>query len=398
MIAQRRLLKPKDDVARQQIQQAFDAIDKSLRDEVHNVLLTSQGDREMFRELYPFSPALIQALVALSSALQRERTGLKVMLMLLVEQRDILELGGVIPVGDLYDVIASEAEPFSEQMRAHFENAKQLFERKLIPMLEAEHGISYAEFQALPAGDAKARAFNNDLRLLKTLLLAALVPEVECFKQLTAHKLAALNHGTIKLPIPGREAQAVLTRCQRWGGQVGEIKVSEKSSNPTIGIQIAGVDTESILEQAQIHDSDGSRRKMIKDLVFEAFGIHDDGQLFIEHRWLWRGTWRHVDVLFQNVREIDDFNTFESNGDDWKLIVDFPFDTGNHSPADDRARVQEYLDADRSSRTLCWLPYFLSQSAQRDLGILVRLDYVLKSDVRFSSPWSLVSMSATSTG
>lgn len=385
VIAQRRLLKPKDDVARQQIQQAFDAIDKSLRDEVHNVLLTSQGDREMFRELYPFSPALIQALVALSSALQRERTALKVMLMLLVEQRDTLELGGVIPVGDLYDVIASEAEPFSEQMRAHFENAKQLFERKLIPMLEAEHGISYAEFQVLPAGDPKARAFNNDLRLLKTLLLAALVPEVECFKQLTAQKLAALNHGTIKSPIPGREAQAVLTRCQRWGGQVGEIKVSEKSSNPTIGIQIAGVDTESILEQAQIHDSDGSRRKMIKDLVFEAFGIHDDGQLFIEHRWLWRGTWRHVDVLFQNVREIDDFNTFESNGDDWKLIVDFPFDTGNHSPADDRARVQEYLDADRSSHTLCWLPYFLSQSAQRDLGILVRLDYVLKSDDRFSS-------------
>ncbi|MGM0694049.1 MAG: DUF6079 family protein [Pseudomonadota bacterium] len=385
VIAQRRLLKPKDEAARQQIQQAFDAIDKGLRDEVHNILLTSQGDREMFRELYPFSPALIQALVALSSALQRERTALKVMLMLLVEQRDTLELGGVIPVGDLYDVIASEAEPFSEQMRAHFENAKQLFERKLIPLLEAEHEISYAEFQALPAGAAKARAFNNDLRLLKTLLLAALVPEVECFKQLTANKLAALNHGTIKSPIPGREAQAVMTRCRKWGGQVGEIKITDNSNNPTIAIQIAGVDTESILEQAQIHDNPGSRSKMIKDLVFEAFGIHDDGQLFIEHRWLWRGTWRHVDVLFQNIREIDDFNTFEANGDDWKLIVDFPFDTGNHSPADDRARVQEYLDADRSSRTLCWLPYFLSQSAQRDLGILVRLDYVLKSDDRFSS-------------
>lgn len=385
VIAQRRLLKPKDEAARQQIQQAFDTIDKSLREEVHNILLTSQGDREMFRELYPFSPALIQALVALSSALQRERTALKVMLMLLVEQRDTLELGGVIPVGDLYDVIASEAEPFSAEMRAHFENAKQLFERKLIPMLEAEHGVSYAEFQALPASDPKGRAFNNDLRLLKTLLLAALVPEVECFKQLTAHKLAALNHGTIKSPIPGREAQAVLTRCQRWGGQVGEIKIADKSTNPTIGIQIAGVDTESILEQAQIHDSDGSRRKMIKDLVFDAFGIHDDGQLFIEHRWLWRGTWRHVDVLFQNVREIDDFNTFESQGDDWKLIVDFPFDTGSHSPADDRSRVQEYLDTGSTTQTLCWLPYFLSQSAQRDLGILVRLDYVLKSDDRFSS-------------
>ncbi|TMU14881.1 phage resistance protein [Halomonas sp. ATBC28] len=385
VIAQKRLLKPKDESARQQIQASFDAIDKSLRDDVHNILLTSKGDREMFRDLYPFSPALIQALVALSSALQRERTALKVMLMLLVDQREHLELGGVIPVGDLYDVIASEAEPFSEQMRAHFDNAKQLFERKLIPLLEAEHKVSYAEFKSLPTGDAIARAFNNDLRLLKTLLLAALVPEVECFKQLTSNKLAALNHGTIKSPIPGREAQAVMTRCRRWGGQVGEIKITDNSNNPTIAIQIAGVDTESILEQAQIHDNDGSRRKMIKDLVFEAFGIHDDGQLFIEHRWLWRGTWRHVEVLFQNVREIEDFNTFEANGDDWKLIVDFPFDTGNHSPADDRARVQKYLETDRTTRTLCWLPYFLSQSVQRDLGILVRLDYVLKSDDRFSS-------------
>ena len=54
----------------------------------------------------------MQALVALSSALQRERTALKVMLMLLVEQRETLELGNVIPVGNLYDVIGSEAEPF----------------------------------------------------------------------------------------------------------------------------------------------------------------------------------------------------------------------------------------------------------------------------------------------
>ena len=76
----------------------------------------------------------------------------------------------IFPVGDLYDVIGSEAE----------------------------HGVNYAELLEQPAGGAKRKAFNNDLRLLKTLLLAALVPEVECFKQLTAQKLAALNHGTIK--------------------------------------------------------------------------------------------------------------------------------------------------------------------------------------------------------
>ncbi len=90
VIAERRLLQPVDEAAKHQIAAAF-AQTERMREEAFNILLTSQGDREMFRRLYPFSPALIQALVALSSALQRERTALKVMLMLLVGPRATLE-------------------------------------------------------------------------------------------------------------------------------------------------------------------------------------------------------------------------------------------------------------------------------------------------------------------
>lgn len=383
VIAQRRLLRPRDESARQQIQAAFDTIDKGLRDEVYTLLLTTQGDRDMFRDLYPFSPALVQALVALSSALQRERTALKVMLMLLVHQRETLQLGGVIPVGDLYDVIASDAEPFSEQMRAHFDNARQLLERKLLPLLEGEHGMSWQDVEALPEDAPRRRAFNTDLRLLKTLLLAALVPEVESFKQLTANKLAALNHGTIKSPIPGQEGRTVAAKCRKWAGQVGEIKISD-DAQPVIGIQLSGVDTQGILEQAQIHDNDGARRKLIQDMIFEAFGIQGDGQLFVEHSLLWRGTRRTVEVAFQNIREITDFNTFQARDPDWKVIIGFPFD-GDHAPTDARARVQVYEARGQGTRTLCWIPCFLSQAAQRDLGVLVRLEYVLKSDDRFAS-------------
>ncbi|NRB41364.1 MAG: cell division protein ZapE, partial [Pseudomonadales bacterium] len=384
VIAERRLLKPLNEAAKNQIDDAFNAMDSKMREEVHNILLTNAGDRGSFRSLYPFSPALIQALVALSSALQRERTALKVMLMLLVEQRDTLELGACIPVGDLYDVIASEAEPFSEVMRLHFDNAKTLFERKLMPLLEAEHNVTQESLAGLDDGDINKRNYLNDMRLIKTLLLSALVPEVECLKQLTGNKLAALNHGTIKTPIPGREAQTVLQKCQRWAGQVGEIKISE-DSNPIITVQLSGVDTESILEQAQIHDSEGARRKLVKDLVFEAFGIQDDGQLFIEHSLLWKGSRRTVEVVFQNVREISDSKIFEARGDDWKVIIDYPFDQDGYSPADDKAQIQDYEAGGDSARTLCWLPYFLSKSAQQDLGTLVKLEYVLKNDERFSS-------------
>ncbi|RKT46659.1 phage resistance protein [Thiocapsa rosea] len=382
VIAQRRLLAPVDEAARGQIEAAFAQTEK-MREDAFNLLLTSQGDREMFRALYPFSPALVQALVALSSALQRERTALKVMLMLLVEQRETLALGSVIPVGDLYDVIASEAEPFSEQMRQHFDNAKLLFERKLIPLLEMEHQSGVQALLELPPGDLRRQAFNNDLRLLKTLVLAALVPEVESFKQLTATKLAALNHGTIRSPIPGQEAPTVMQKCRKWAGQVGEIKISEDTS-PIIGIQLSGVDTESILEQARINDNDGNRRRLVKEMVFDAFGIRDDNQLFVEHEWVWRGTRRRVEVLFQNIREMTDERYFEARDDQWKVIIDFPFDTGTYSPTDDQARVREFEGAGGQARTLCWLPYFLSHGARQNLGKLVVLEDILKSEDSFN--------------
>ena len=58
-------------------------------------------------------------------------------------------------------------------------------------------------------------------RLLKTLLLAALVPEVEALRALTAARLAALNHGSVVSPIPGREGGAVLGKLRTWAAQVG---------------------------------------------------------------------------------------------------------------------------------------------------------------------------------
>ena len=104
-----------------------------MRQEILEVLLTREADRAMFKMVYPFSPALIQALVAVSSALQRERTALKIMLQLLVNRRDTLRLGDVIPLGDLWDVVAHGDEAFTDVMRVNFENAKKLYQNKLLP-------------------------------------------------------------------------------------------------------------------------------------------------------------------------------------------------------------------------------------------------------------------------
>ena len=86
LIAQKRLLTPMNEAARQEIDAEFDRVIRQ-RQQVLDTLLGSDGERDLFRQVYPFSPALVQALIAASSVLQRERTALKLMLTLLVKKR-----------------------------------------------------------------------------------------------------------------------------------------------------------------------------------------------------------------------------------------------------------------------------------------------------------------------
>ena len=377
-IAARRILRPRSEAARREIELAYAETEK-VRREVFETLLTPRADRSVFRQVYPFSPALVETLVAVSSLLQRERTALKVMLQLLVDQRETLELGQLVPVGDLFDVIAEGDEPFTEGMRHHFENARRLYHQKLLPLLERQRGVAKREVEALPPGDAAARAFLADDRLAKTLLLAALVPEVEVLKGLTAARLAALNHGSIRTPIEGREVQEVLRRCRSWATEVGELRIGDDPNNPTITLRLAAVDTEGILANAERIDNTGNRRRKIRELLFGALGIEDRDEHALQHEISWRGTRRSFEVIFANARELPDAS-LATRGEERKVVIDFPFDEPGYTPADDLARLDTYRRDRGRARTLIWLPSFLSASAQRDLGTLVKLDYVLAGE------------------
>ena len=374
-IAEKRVLRPVDEAARQTLQATFDDL-LNMRRDVLDTLLTTTADRDMFRKVYPFSPALVQTLIAVSAALQRERTALKLMLQLLVDRRADLELGQLIPVGDLYDAIADGDEPFSEGMRLHFDNAKRLHTQRLLPMLERQHTVTWEAIRLGQADPAAAKNLRNDARLLKTLLLAALVPEVESLKGLTAQRLAALNHGTFRSPIPGREAQDVLRKCRDWASEIGEIKITE-DQNPVVSIQVTGVDIEPILRAAEANDNPGNRRKRIREALFKELEIPDGGGLFTSYEFTWRGTRREVEVLYENVREMTD-DRLRGRSGAWTVVLDFPFDEANFSPADDLARLGEYRGGD--TKTLVWMPAFLSNKALADLGRLVVLDYILQGE------------------
>lgn len=377
-IAERRVLRPKDDAARLVLHAAF--ADMTLRKDVLETLLTTSADRDMFQKVYPFSPALVQTLIAVSAALQRERTALKLMMQLLVDRREDLELGQLIPVGDLYDAICEGDEPFSEGMRLHFDNAKRLFNQRLLPMLERQHGVTLEAIKLGQADLTAAKNLRNDGRLLKTLLLAALVPEVESLKGLTGQRLAALNHGTFRSPIPGREAQDVLRKCRDWASEIGEIKITE-DANPVVSLQVTGVDIEPILRAAGTHDNSGNRRRKIREALFGELGIPDDGVLFNAYSFNWRGTRREVELVYENVREMTD-ERLRGRPGAWTVVLDFPFDEPNRSAADDLARLADYRSDD--TQTLVWLPSHFSNKALADLGRLVVLEHILSGE-RFES-------------
>ena len=379
VIAERRLLRPRSEQARQSIDDAFAQVQRDLagRDE-RDILLTDSGDLADFRRLYPFSPALVEALVALSGAMQRERTALKVMLQLLVDGRDHLQLGQLIPLGDLWDAVDSNDEPLTEVMRSQFSQARRLWTQRFQPMLLRDHHLDEEAARHLDP----THGYVTDARLVKSLLVAALVPGVGVLRELTVSRLTALNAGVVRAFVPGTERQQVLDRLRRWQAEIGELRVGDDERDPTVAVVLTGIDTGPILEAARVADSFGERKRLIRNLLVEALQVRDADSLdpFVEV--VWRGTRRRLDVVFGNVRDrIDLPDEVLRASADPKLVIDFPMDDAEGTATDDRGRVQDYLASHSAEWTAAWLPNFLTAQSQDLLAKLVRLDHALKDGV-----------------
>lgn len=375
-IAEKRILLPKSEAARQQMDAEF-ARTSTLREEVMKTLLTRKSNRDDFRKLYPFSPALVDTLVAVSSLLQRERTALKVMAMLLSSQKETLQLGQMVPVGDLFDQVSQGDEAFSSDMKIHFENANRLYRQHLKPLLEKEHNLTFEETEAMDWNDQRRAALRNDDRLIKTVLLAALVPEVEALKDMTPARLAALNHGTILSPIPGQEATTVINKFKKWAAAAGQIKVTEGAGSTLISIQLSTVDTEQILAKAGAVDNNGNRIRKVKELMFKALGRENEDQLYYTHEFKWRGTPREASVIFTNIRELGS-DSLVCKGGGWKVIIDYPFDHNGHTVRDDIAKIETFQSEEEATRTICWIPSFFNAQSMDALGTFIRLEQILK--------------------
>ena len=376
-IAHRRLLRPTDDTAKHAIDAALATLKGHASSWDALMLDEAQSGEVEFGKVYPFSPALVNTLVHLSGLLQRERTALRVMAQLLAANRSTRTIEQIIPVADLFDKLVLEGQqPLTPVVRSRFDMARRLYREKFRPVLLADHGLAEAEVEALP----DTHPFRNDDRLAKTLLISGLV-DVPALRDLTASKLAALNHGSVAAFIPGAEASTVLGKVRPWAEQIGELEVGD-GADPVIKLVLSGVDYDSVVNLVQGEDTPGARRSLLRRMVFDQFGVADDVNLFgsvVPFQLVWRGTKRHIDVVFGNIRDTSAMpdDVIRADGDTWRLLVDYPFDIDGHVPSDDVVRFDALRSDGMESRTVGWVPRFLSAARQEDLGRLVLLEYLL---------------------
>ncbi len=391
VIIEKKILEPKDEAARAQLQRGFEDAKRALGVAFGDLLgEIGAADDTAFRRVYPFSPALIETLVALSNALQKDRTALKVMLELLVRHLEDFQLGQVVPVGDLFDVLAGGDEPMDLTMRAQFNAARRLYQGEMLDRIRERNATSTPEKCQRLRDDHQARlgcsncpqtACRGDNRLIKTLLLAQLAPLTKSLKDLTAKRLYALNFGAVVSIVKGREAADAVERLRGYASQVGKLRLGD-GPNPVVSVVLEGIDIGPILQQASGFDSEGARRAKVKQLLFAEMGL-EIGSGPARHEVEWRGIRRRGSVVFGNVREMDLDLVACPVDEDFRVVLDYPFDQEGRGPGDDVRRLQEFLDARASgTNTVAWLPDFFSEKLQRELGQLVILDRLSEGGFR----------------
>ncbi|NMO57591.1 phage resistance protein [Actinoplanes sp. TBRC 11911] len=376
-ITEKRLLKPLNDSARQVIDDAFAAV-RNRRDVWDVLLLGAQfgdagigSDATAFRRLYPFSPALVATLVALSQALQRERTAIKMMTELLVERRDTLQVNDLIGVAALFEPLVLRGElPDRPQLRQRFQNARDAYRTRFRPFLLNLHGVT--EAQAAENDD-----FRIDDQLIKTLILGYLVSEVPALHNLTAAKLHALNFGSIASPLPNYESQIVLDRLRRLNADVGDLHLSD-GPDPVIQVKIADDDYERLLDSVPPRETTAVvLQQLVRDLVCAELGLDAKAGNLGEYPYQreWRGRKHLINVRFGNVRDRDNMpdQAVLADGDAWRIVVDYPFDPG-HRRNEDFARIETLP---KGSRTVFWMPLFFSNESMGRVATLAKVTFLL---------------------
>jgi hypothetical protein len=383
-IISKRLLEPRGpdpDAQRAQIHDAFDRFVQSLSPTDRQLIATNRVDNETMRRTWPFAPVLVEAMVRLSEKLQRDRTALKLLTFLLCRHRDDLELGKIVPMGDLWQELASGDEPHDATSKSVLHRARALYENKLRPALLQRHSMVDDDLHApAPSDEVRRRlnGFRRDDLLVCTVLVASLLPDWEVTRTLDLQKLHAFNLGAVG---GGRFAGTQLTVVKetmeyltRQFDEVVLVPAAEPGQSDRVRLRLEGVDLSPILNEAERYATKTRLEAETRRLVFAAMGLSTGGNSQL-HKVDWRAREVHATVQFENVRAVPEErdDLFMTNGDTLKLVLDYPFDDPGFASKADLDRLDAFRQRHPSdTNAVVWLPRFLNDS-----GFRLLKDYVV---------------------
>lgn len=353
------------------LEASFAGVDRSNQ-QVKDILLDGDGathaDWNDFRSVYPLSPALLNVLVALSGALQRERTGLKLVQQLLEKNADS-KLGQLIPLGDLWDVLVERTgTAFTVTLERESDAAKKFYAKARAFLVKKYGSDQHTDFAA-------------DDRFVKTLLLAALAPEVSALRRLTGARLAALNHGSVRSrTVPAGDV--VVKRMRELQAEFPSEVRADGDTDPVFSLHLSELDIEPLLQAVAGEDRAGARRVWLRDRLWEAIGVKE-GELVPVKEIVWRGTRRTVEFIVASVWDpknipVEQFKP--ATAGHILFVLGIPFDDNDHFPSFDYQRVEELKRDGVHAPTLVWLTDFLSEQRFAQLGRLMRINFLLERD------------------
>ena len=346
---------------------------ESSRPGDRDVLLDATGATgatwDDFRRVYPLSPALLNVLVALSGALQRERTGLKLLQEMLYRRRDDMKLGELIPLGDLWDVLADgTGEAFTDRLRREADAAHRFYARARAYLVERYGGDDLARLR-------RRRPVRQDAPARLARPAAA--------RAGPAHRRADRRAQPRLDPLAHRRAGP--DGGHPAAGAAGRVRRAALRGRPGPGVHAA---------PRRPRRRAAARRRRGEGLAGRApdlgqgpglgarSGSRDSGEFVSRREFVWRGTRRTAEFVFANVRDqadVPDLQFTPEMPGNVRFVLDYPFDPG-FSPADDVLRVTRLRRAGVEAATVVWIPLHLTEQRSAQLGRLLKIDYLLERD------------------
>lgn len=357
-IVQERVLRLRAGMERP-LQQAMDDTLGKLSDDVRATLLQDfTGDD--FRDLYPFHPALIRALIDVIARLSRERTAIRLLYELLIVRHPDLPIGSLVPYGSLFDAVFLPEGVTTSSRNEELEAVHQTFYERLLPLIEEAFGEN-------EQGE-RARL------VVKTVLLCGLSRTMG--DDITVERILHLNYQDLRGRTPFGSYQAIAQILSDLDNRSELVRFTPNPTNPALGVVsitlASGAQLSDVLKRVQVNWR--QRMEAFTGLMKDLLDRPIQGGEVPNYERVWRGSRRRGRVRFANVADLSTNDMIIANGDEFTLFIDYPFDADvARSRGDDRQVIDKARNRLPPVPIGFWLPAEFTADDLRDLEEYARM-------------------------